>query len=171
VPTSNIAVWFGRASTRDRPADAARRYRPPPKPTRRATTAAKLVQSALRYAAKLRGCLHRYSHSIRDLDPRFRSCYLGVVMLCLVLGVAVATRETPETMSLSDDVSNDAVAVGFESPLSPTVSRLVSRPEGLPPAAPRSSGSAKVKKRSIPPLVVPTHIGRGLLQFVSVLRT
>jgi len=91
-------------------------------------------------------------------------------MLFVVLGVAVATRETPETMSLSDDVSNDAVVVGFESLLSATISRLVPRPEGLLPAAPRSPGPSKVKKRSVPPLVLPTQMGRGLLRFVSLQR-
>lgn len=101
-----------------------------------------------------------------------RSCkrHTWVVMLLLILGVAA--RETPEIMTLSDDVSNDGIAVGFEDPISQMTSRCVSRPERLPSTAAQPSAFIDVKKRTHPisPLVLPARAGKGLLRSVSLQR-
>ena len=173
MPKRSFAESFARGSACDRPVGTAGRFRAPSKSLSEPTPTAKPTYTLIRHSGKLCTYPHRYPYSSRHLDLRFSRRHVWAVMVFLVLGVVVATRETPEIMTLSDDVSNDGVVVGVEPAISPVAFRTLSERGQLPPSSSQSPRSLVSKKRPRPisPLILPTHMGRGLLQFVSVLRT
>jgi len=91
--------------------------------------------------------------------------------LVLLLLIGVAARETPEIMSLTDDISNEGLVVGYEDPLPKLTLRCRSRPERLRAATPSCSSVGFRKRSSLSPVAGSAeNAGKALLHLLSIQR-
>lgn len=95
------------------------------------------------------------------------------MLLLLALGTAVAARETPEIMSLTDDVSNDGMVVGGEDTILHVPSGRGSQSPGLAAAVALFPASNDSKRCSCLDSfqALPSRSGRSLLQFECLQRS